>query len=80
MKNVLIELPEEVTAKIKTKAHDQVAEFSESIKGINLNEQVKKFKDELFREKCNYQSAVYFKDKRIEELTRIIQDKSAPKK
>ncbi len=80
MTNIIIELPEEVTAKIKTKAHDQVAELNESIKNTNLNEQVKKLKDELFREKCNHQSAVYFKDKRIEELTKIIQDKSAPKK
>ena len=78
MENILIELPEEVTAQIRTKSHDEVADVHESLKGKSFNEVLKVLKDKLYQEKCTHRSALYFKDQEIAELKRIIQDRAAP--
>ena len=76
MKNILIQLPEEITASIRTKAHDEVADVSEALKGMPLNEIIKTMKDHLYQEKCRHKSALYFKDQEIKKLTTIIQDRA----
>ena len=76
MKNILIELPEEITASIRIKSHDEVADVSEALKGKSLNDFIKTMKDKLYREKCEHKSALYFKDQEIKKLTTIIQDRA----
>ena len=76
MKNILIELPEEITAQIRTKAHDEVADVGEQLKGKSFNDVIKTMKDHLYQEKCKHKSALYFKDQEIKKLTTIIQDRA----
>tara|TARA_R110000796_G_C14323441_1_gene408143 strand:- start:45 stop:278 length:234 start_codon:yes stop_codon:yes gene_type:complete len=76
MRNILIELPEEITASIRTKAHDEVADVGEALKAMPLDEIIKTMKDHLYQEKCRHKSALYFKDQEIKKLTTIIQDRA----
>ena len=76
MRNILIELPEEITAQIRTKSHDEVADVSEQLKGKSFKEIIKTMKDHLYQEKCKHKSALYFKDQEIKKLTTIIQDRA----
>tara|TARA_R110000782_G_C14641373_1_gene395663 strand:+ start:237 stop:464 length:228 start_codon:yes stop_codon:yes gene_type:complete len=74
MKNILIELPEPISAKIKMKAHDEVADTHLAVINESHAIQIKTLKDKLYQEKCRHQSNIYFKNQSIKDLERSLNE------